>query len=307
MEQSRALLHAASIPAYIFPESAVRALTGMDQYRRWLERPTGSVRRFDDVDGDRVRLILQGAASAGRSRLGEFDALSVLDAYGIPAVTSRPATSADEAIEAAREVDFPVVLKVMAPEISHKSDVGGVIVGLGSEREVRGAYYEAMDRVADAGANGGVEGVLVQRHVSGGRETIIGSIFDPSFGPLIMFGLGGIYVEALGDVVFRIHPVSDIDAEEMIRSVKGHRLLEGMRGEKGVDFVALQETIQRVSQLVGDFPQITEIDINPFVAFEPGRPPLALDARVVLSRNAQSGEEEAAREGLPERARPLDR
>ncbi|UCC71736.1 MAG: acetate--CoA ligase family protein [Gemmatimonadota bacterium] len=289
LRESRALLNAASVPAFIFPESAVRALVGMDRYRRWLERPAGRVRVFDDVEKGRVAGILEGAESAGRQRLGEYDALSLVEAYGIPVVPSRPAGTAEEAVRAAELVGFPVVLKVMAPEISHKSEVGGVIVGLTSGREVRGAYYEMMDRLAGSGVGkDAVEGVLVQRMVSGGREAIIGTAFDPSFGPLIMFGLGGIYVEALGDVVFRVHPVSDIDAAEMIRQVKGYRLLEGVRGEKGVDVDALQEAIQRISQLVGDFPQIAELDVNPFVAFEPGKRPIALDARVVLASQAES-------------------
>jgi acetyltransferase len=284
LKESRVLLHAASVPAYIFPESAVRALVGMTRYRRWLERPAGSVRTFDDVDSAKVREILSAAVDAGRTRLGEFDALSVLDAYGIPIVPSRAATTAEEAIAAAEAVGFPVVLKVMAPTVSHKSDVGGVIVGLQTAREVRGAYYEIRARLAENGvAKDQLEGVLVQSMVDGGREAIIGTAFDPSFGPLVMFGLGGIYVEALGDVAFRIQPVNDLDAAEMIRQLKAYKLLEGVRGEKGVDIGALQEAIQRVSQLVGDHPQIAELDINPIVAFEPGRRPMALDARVVLS------------------------
>ncbi|HSG82728.1 MAG TPA: acetate--CoA ligase family protein, partial [Gemmatimonadota bacterium] len=289
LRESRALLNAASVPAYIFPESAVRALTGMDRYRRWLERPGGMVHRYEDVDREAVRRILAGVEQAGRTRLGEWDALALLEAYGIPVVPSRPASSPDEAVAAARTVGFPVVLKVMAPEVSHKSDVGGVIVGLESDREVRGAYYEMMDWLEKNGVTSdAVEGVLVQQMVTGGRETIIGTAFDPSFGPLIMFGLGGIYVEALGDVVFRIHPVSDIDAAEMVRQVKGFKLLQGVRGEKGVDLGALQEAIQRIAQLVGDFPQIIELDINPFVAFEPGAPSMAVDARVLISSEAHS-------------------
>jgi acyl-CoA synthetase (NDP forming) len=182
------------------------------------------------------------------------------------------------------------VLKVMAPQISHKSDVGGVIVGLQSAREVRGAYHEILDRLAEQGFGGeAVDGVLVQRMVTGGRETIVGSFFDPSFGPLLMFGLGGIYVEALQDVVFRIHPVTDIDATEMIRQVKAFKLLEGVRGERGVDLDALAEVVQRISQLVGDFPQISELDINPFVAFEPGQPSLAIDARVLIGGQSAAG------------------
>ena len=289
VEESRALLNAASVPAYIFPESAVKAVVAMDRYRRWLERPAGQVRRFDDADRERAARIIADAERGGRERLDEFRALSLLEAYGIPVVPSRAVRTADEAVEAAAAVGFPVVLKVMAPEISHKSDVGGVIVGLQSEREVRGAYYEMMDGLTELGvADGEVDGVLVQQMVTGGREAIIGTVFDVSFGPLIMFGLGGIYVEALGDVVFRVHPVSDIDADEMIRQVKGYKLLEGVRGAKSVDLGALQEAIQRVSQLVGDFPEIGELDINPFVAFEPGRPSVAVDARVVLA-TAQGG------------------
>jgi acyl-CoA synthetase (NDP forming) len=220
----------------------------------------------------------------GRRRLGEYAALSLLEAYGLPIAPSRPASTADEAVEAANAIGFPVVLKVMAPEISHKSDVGGVIVGLQSVREVRGAYYEMMDRLSGAGVDSAaIDGVLVQQMIAGGRETIIGTTFDPSFGPLVMFGLGGLYVEALRDVVFRVHPITDIDAADMVREVKGFRLLEGMRGERGVDISLLEVVVQRVSQLVGDFPQINELDINPFVAFERGQRSMALDARVLLS------------------------
>ncbi len=299
LNESRALLHAASVPAYIFPESAVRALVGMNSYRRWLERPAGQVRCFEDVDGERVREILARTVAAGRSRLSEYDALAVLEAYGIRVAPTRAAADADAAVDAAEAVGFPVVLKVMTPTVSHKSDVGGVIVGLGSGREVRGAYYELMDRLVAAGVDPDeIEGVVVQQMVSGGREAIIGSVFDPSFGPLVMFGLGGIFVEVLGDVVFRVHPVSDVDASEMIRQVKGYRMLEGLRGEKQVDLQALEEAIQRISQLVGDFPQIGELDVNPFLAFEPGVRPVAVDARVVIAGEAL-GEPRQRRAGRP--------
>ncbi|MGD8866640.1 MAG: acetate--CoA ligase family protein [Gemmatimonadales bacterium] len=294
LRESRVLLNAASVPAFIFPESAVRALVGMTRYRRWLERPGGTVRVFEDVDKARVEKVVAATLAAGRRRLSEVDALSVLAAYGLGVAPSLPAATAEEAVSAARSVGFPVVLKVMAPELSHKSDVGGVIVGLQSTREVRGAYYEIIDRLAESGIEGDrVQGVLVQEMISGGRETIIGATFDPSFGPLIMFGLGGIYVEALGDVAFRVHPVTDVDAAEMIRQVKAYKLLEGVRGEKGVDIASLEEAIQRISQLVGDFPQIAELDINPLVIFEPGRHPMAVDTRVILSDDALEDAEPA--------------
>lgn len=296
LAQSRALLNAARVPAYIFPESAVRALAGMSRYRRWLQRPRGEVRRFEDVDRARAVRIVTSAASEGRHRLDELEALSLLEAYGITTTPSRGATSADEAVGAAESIGYPVVLKVMAPAVSHKSDVGGVITGLDSGREVRGAYYEMLDRVAEHGVSAGeVAGVLVQRMVSG-RETIVGSIFDASFGPLIMFGLGGIYVEALGDVVFRVQPVTDVDATDMLDGVRGAPLLRGIRGDPGVDLDALREVIQRVSQLVGDLPQVVELDINPLLAFEPGKPPMAVDARVTL---AAEGGASAAAEAQP--------
>jgi acetyltransferase len=298
LRESRDLLNAASVPAFIFPESAVRALVGMDKYRRWLERPAGQVRSFDDVDRERVSGILEKAK--GRERLSEIDALSLVEAYGIPVVPSRAATDADGAVEAAEAVGFPVVLKVMAPDVSHKSDFGGVIVGLDSGREVRGAYYEIMDRLAEGGVDKkAIEGVLVQEMVGGGREVIVGIAFDPGFGPLIMFGLGGVYVEALGDVAFRVHPVSDIDVTEMIRQVKGYKLLEGVRGERSVDFEVLEEVIERISQLVGDFPQITEMDINPFVAFEPGKRSMAVDARVLITPEMASESEPRRATGVP--------
>jgi acetyltransferase len=298
LRESRDLLNAASVPAFIFPESAVRALVGMDKYRRWLERPAGQVRSFDDVDRERVSGILEKAK--GRERLSEIDALSLVEAYGIPVVPSRAATDADGAVEAAEAVGFPVVLKVMAPDVSHKSDFGGVIVGLDSGRGGRGAYYEIMDRLAESGVDKkAIEGVLVQEMVGGGREVIVGIAFDPGFGPLIMFGLGGVYVEALGDVAFRVHPVSDIDVTEMIRQVKGYKLLEGVRGERSVDFEVLEEVIERISQLVGDFPQITEMDINPFVAFEPGKRSMAVDARVLITPEMASESEPRRATGVP--------
>lgn len=284
LSQSRALLNAASVPAFIFPESAVRALAAMDRHRRWLERPPGTVTGFEDVDLERARAIVRAAERQGRVRLDERAALELLEAYGIPTAAARAVTDADGAVQAADEIGYPVALKAMAPALAHKSDVGGVAVGLTSAREVRGAYYEILDRLREHGEGPeSLEGMLVQRMVTGGRETIIGSVFDPSFGPLIMFGLGGVHVEALGDVVFRVHPVTDIDAAEMVRQVRGYRLLEGMRGEAGVDLGTLEETIQRVSQLVGDFPQIAEVDINPFLAFGPDRRSLAVDARVILA------------------------
>jgi acetyl coenzyme A synthetase (ADP forming)-like protein len=265
----------AGMPGYIFPESAARALAAMNRYRKWLERPEGVEQRFP-ADAARVAGILDGARRERREKLSEPEALEVLDAYGIPTVPWRQAASEDEAVAAARALGHPVVLKVISAAIVHKSDVGGVVVGLGSEREVRDGYRRMLQRVKErAGVE--PEAVLVQRMIPGGRETIVGSARDPRAGPLIMFGLGGVAVEVLKDVVFRVHPLTDVDAREMVRAIRGYALLEGVRGEAAVDVVALEEILQRVSQLVGEHEAILDMDINPLVSF-PDRA-LALDAR----------------------------
>jgi acetyltransferase len=252
----------------------------MNRYREWLERPAGTEHRFP-ADAGRVAGILKGAAAEGREKLTEAEAMEVLGAYGIPTVPWRRAVSADEAAAAARAIGFPVVLKVISASIVHKSDVGGVVLGLSSEKEVREGYARMLQRVKE---RAGVvpESVFVQAMIPGGRETIVGSTRDPKAGPLLMFGLGGLAVEVLKDVVFRVHPVTDVDARGMVRGIRGFGFLEGVRGEPAVDLVALQEIIQRVSQLVGEHEAILEMDINPLVAF-PDRV-LALDARFRIAR-----------------------
>ncbi len=265
----------AGMPGYIFPESAARALAAMNRYRKWLERPEGTELRFP-ADAARVDAIVDRARAERREKLSEAEALEVLDAYGIPTVPWRQAASEDEAVAAARDLGHPVVLKIISRSIVHKSDVGGVVVGLGSEREVREGYRRMLQRVEER-AGVAPEAVLVQRMIPGGRETIVGSARDPRAGPLIMFGLGGVAVEALKDVVFRVHPLTDVDAREMVRAIRGYRLLEGLRGEAAVDVVALEEILQRVSQLVGAHEAILDMDINPLATFADRA--LALDAR----------------------------
>ena len=273
-------LLAAGMPGYIFPESAARALAMMNRYREWLARPEGTEHRFP-ANAAKVSGIVARATAEGREKLTETEAMEILDAYGIPTVPWRGVRSADEAVAAARAIGFPVVLKVISSAIVHKSDVGGVVLGLSSEKEVREGYARMLRRVKE---RAGVvpEAVLVQAMIPGGRETIVGSTRESKAGPLLMFGLGGMAVEVLKDVVFRVHPVTDVDAREMVRGIRGYGFLEGVRGEPAVDVVALQEIIQRVSQLVGEHEAILEMDINPLVAF-PDRV-LALDARFRVAR-----------------------
>lgn len=205
----------------------------------------------------------------------------MLRRYGIPTIELRVAGDEEEAVREARAVGFPVVLKVLSPDIGHKTDVGGVAVDLRTEEEVREAFRRMRGSLEERVAEARIEGFLVQQYVRGGRETIIGVTQDPVFGPVIMFGLGGVYVEALRDVAFRIQPLSDVDAREMIRSIRGSRLLEGMRGEAPADLELLAEVLQRVSQLVGDRPEIGELDVNPFVVFADGG--VAADAHIALA------------------------
>jgi acetate---CoA ligase (ADP-forming) len=275
-------LQQAGIPGYRFPESGVRALGAMCQYRRWLERPEGRVQTFE-VDRGAVAQILADARECGVEKLGESEVLRILEAYGIPVAEHQVVRCEEDAVAAAVAMGFPVVLKVVSPRVVHKSDVGGVAVGLQDAEDVRAAFRKMNEEVPRRAAidPSEIEGILVQRMVRGGKETIVGVHTDPAFGPLLMFGLGGIYVEALGDVAFRVHPVSDEDARDMVRSIRGIRLLEGIRGEAPVDLAAVEEVIQRISQLVGDHPEIAELDINPWLAFPDGG--VAVDGRMALA------------------------
>jgi acetyltransferase len=253
----------------------------MYRYRRWLERPRGVLNTFE-VDRDVVTSIIERASASGGGYLDRDDVLTILAAYGIAVARVVPADSADSAAAAARDLGLPVVMKIDSPDVVHKTDVGGVALDLRSEDEVRSAYAQMMQRVQAALPEARLGAVTIERFVKGGRETIIGMSHDPSFGPVLMFGLGGIYVEALRDVTFRVQPVTDIDAHDMVRAIRGVSLLEGVRGEPAADMAAIEEAIQRVSQLVGEHPAIAEMDINPFVAFERGG--IALDARIKVLR-----------------------
>ena len=270
-----------NIPAFMFPESAARALAAMSRYRRWRDRPVGEVVEFA-VDRERARAAIASARRDEREHLTLSEVEDVLGAYGIPLAESRFAVCADAAVAAAEELGWPVVLKVEAPSIVHKTDVGGVRLDLEDSDEVRAAFADIESAVGP----GRMEGVRVQRMVEGGRETVIGMTNDRLFGPIVMFGLGGIHVEVLKDVVFRIAPISGIDAAEMVRSLRGYALLTGVRGERPVAFEALEEAIQRLSQLVLELPEIAEMDVNPFLAFPERERCLAVDGRIRLRTHA---------------------
>lgn len=207
-------------------------------------------------------------------------ALELCRNYGIPVAEGATASSPEEAVQAAERLGYPLALKILSPHISHKSDVGGIALGIGDGETLKQAWAEMRRRVQAQAPAAPVEGFLLQRMVSGGREVILGGKRDPSFGPVVMFGLGGVYVEVFDDVAFRVAPLTRQDAEEMIAEVKGSRLLRGIRGEKPLDVEAVVDCLLRLSQLLLDFPAIAEVDINPLIVLEKGA--VAVDARIGL-------------------------
>jgi acetyl coenzyme A synthetase (ADP forming)-like protein len=261
---------ARSVTITSYPETAVRALKAMATYARWREKPQGALRRFE-VDRARAAAVFARVRAEGRRWLVDREVFEIFDAYGVPHVPTRGAASADEAVAAAEALGYPVVMKVSAPEIVHKSDVGGVRLDLRGPEDVRAAYAGLPART-----------VSIQTLVRGGRETILGMQQDPLFGPLVMFGLGGIFVEVMKDVAFRVLPITDLDAREMVRSIRGLPLLEGLRGAPPADLGAIEDAILRLAELVQDFPEIASFDVNPFLAREAGAGSLALDARLEL-------------------------
>jgi acyl-CoA synthetase (NDP forming) len=219
----------------------------------------------------------------GRQTIGDAEARDIMEAYGIRIPASKLATTAEEAVEFAEEIGYPLVMKIASPDILHKTDVGGVKLGLSDATDVRDAFDLLVYRATRYMPDAEIWGCLVQEMIKGGKEIIVGMNCDPQFGPLMMFGLGGIYVEALKDVAFRIAPFSRQEAKEMLTEIRSYSLLKGVRGERPSDTEAIIDTLLRLSQLVTDFPEIMEMDINPLIVFEAGRGVVGVDMRLVLA------------------------
>lgn len=269
------------IPLYAFPESAARAMSGMVRYARLKEQPYEEPARFT-VDSVTVAGILNQAKAEGRTLLRPRESFTILEAYGIPVTEMREAKNLEEAVTAAHKLSYPVVMKALVEEREHKSDFGGVKVDLRNDREVIDAFTQISTSVHAAGLEPGWKGVYLQPMIRGGKEVILGMTVDLTFGPLIMFGLGGIYVETMRDTIFRAVPISQTDARTMIRSIKAFPLLQGVRGEAGVDLEFLAEMLQRLSQLASDFHEIQEMEINPFLASPKRESCVAVDVRIRL-------------------------
>jgi len=283
IENSLKILEDAQIPHYRFPEDAARALSAMARYVRWRTRPRTEVKHYEDVQPDKVREILAKAKSEGRRFLPEPEAHAVLRAYGLPMSRSKLVKNEAEAVRAAREIGFPVAMKIVSPHIVHKVDVGGVKLNLQTEADIKNAYGDLIQQVKAARENADIWGVLIQEMVRGGKETILGMKRDPHFGALLMFGLGGIYVEVFRDVTFRIAPIRELSAQHMIEGIKGIKLLRGFRGEPPSDVEAIETSLTRLSQLVTDFPEIEEMDINPLIVLPAGSGARVVDARILIA------------------------
>lgn len=272
------------IPNYQFPERAALSFKAMSDYRHIQTRPLSEYKKFV-VDNQAVRRVFDKTRSDGRLSIGDAEARSILQAYGLKTPRSKVASTPKEAIEIANNIGYPVVLKIASPDILHKTDIGGVKIGLRNSEELRDAFelmvYRAERYVPDAR----IWGCQVQEMAPpGGLEILVGMNRDPQFGPLVTFGLGGIYVEVLKDVTFRIAPFTIRDAEMMLQEIRTRALLDGVRGQPPVDKIAIIDTLLRMGQLVQEFPEIIEFDINPLIAYPEGQGAIAIDMRLVLSK-----------------------
>jgi acetyltransferase len=279
-----------SIPSYRFPEAAAKALARTADYGEWLQvadSPLVPVSANRETAREIVEARLKAvsgddANAAGPHWLGTDQVARVLGAYGIGVPSSVVVTSVEQAVTAAGEQGYPVVLKVVGDQITHKTDLGGVVLDVRDEDEVRQAYDGIMKQAAAAGVATWVKGVQVQRFVNEGIEAVVGVTHDQTFGPIIMFGLGGTLVELVRDVVFRLHPLTEHDIEDMMSSVRSAKLLHGYRGQPPADRLALKQLLAQVSQMVGDLPELLEMDLNPVKVLPPGQGCVVVDGRIRL-------------------------
>jgi len=277
------LLKEYDVPNYSFPERASLAFRAMSQYRSIIERIDPVYEKFD-VDINAAKKVIDGAKADGRFAIGDAEAWNILKAYGLNIPKSSLAKTADEAVQLAAEIGYPVVMKIASPDILHKTDVGGVKVGLDSADQVRDAFDLMIYRTERYLPEADIWGCQVQEMAPpGGLEVLIGMNRDPQFGPLVTFGLGGIYVEALKDVTFRVAPFTRLDAQAMLSEIRSKALLEGVRGKPAVDQEAIVDVLLRMGQLVQDFPEIAEFDINPLIVYPKEQGVIAIDMRLVLA------------------------
>ncbi|MEM1509460.1 MAG: acetate--CoA ligase family protein [Thermofilaceae archaeon] len=271
------------VPAYESPEKALAAMGAIYRYKR-LKEKLAKPKTFPNLKADPVaREIVRKALAEGRKALTPFEAARVAKAYGIPVLEKQLAESPEEAVRIANEIGYPVVLEVESPQIIHKTEVGGIVLGLNNAKEVTEAFKKIMENVKIKAPEAEVRGVAVRKMAPKGFESIIGMHRDSFFGPVIVFGSGGVLVELIKDVAFRVAPLSIEDAKEMVEETKSYRLLKGYRDQPECDIEAIIDALVRVSQLAIDIPEINDIDINPFFVYEKGKGGLAIDVKILLS------------------------
>ena len=278
---NREILAKGNIPYYTYAEGAIRTLAAMIRFSNWIKSSSGKISKFK-VNKAQVEKIFENVKKENRKNLLEEEGLQILKAYGLPLPKSALATSQMQAVNAAKKIGYPVVIKIASPQIIHKSDAGGVMVNLKNDADVKSAFQDVIKNAKKYDKNAIIKGVLIVEMVKGGKELIIGSKSEAGFGPVLMLGMGGIYVEVLKDVTFKLAPVTDREADDMISSIKTRKLLQGVRGEKPSDVAKLSECIQRLSQLVSDFEIIKELDMNPVLVMEKGKGCRVLDIRIGL-------------------------
>jgi len=272
------------LPNYAFPENAARVLGKLANYAEWRNRPPGVIPEFDNIQAQPGRTLCQTTLrDRGPGWLGAEAVRTVLKNFGLPLPRSAVCRTADDSVEAARAIGFPVALKLASRLIVHKTEFGGVQLNLPDERSVRQAFATIRGALVDASRIDAFDGVLVQPMIRGGVELMVGVTQDPSFGPLLGFGLGGIHVEILKDVCFRVTPITDRDASEMVRNIRGFKLLEGYRGHPPADIPAIEDLLLRVARMVEEIPEISELDLNPVIALPPGQGCWIIDARISLA------------------------
>jgi 4-hydroxybutyryl-CoA synthetase (ADP-forming) len=279
--KNKEILSEGGIPHFMYAEPAIRTLEAMYRFRDWLKRPAGRLKIYH-ADKKKVGAVLETVRNSGRKNLVEEEGYEVLAAYGFTTPKTVLANSNEDCVSAANSIGYPVVLKIASQDIIHKSDAGGVKVGLMNDEQVRTAFSTILQNAKTYKPDAKIKGVLVQEMVKSGKEIILGAKQDPIFGPLVMFGLGGIYVEILRDVVFRLAPIDEHEASQMVHSIKTIKLLKGVRGEKPSDLGAIVESLQRLSQLVTEFPEIEEFDINPLLVLQEGKGVRTVDVRISL-------------------------
>ncbi len=279
--ENRRILSEGGVPYYTYAEGAIRTLAAMLRFADWIKSPPGKIIKLN-VNKAKAKKVFDKVKKEKRPNLLEEEGQEILRAYGFPLPQSSLAKNENEAVKIAKKIGHPVVMKIASPQIIHKSDAGGVKVNLTNDNEVKVAFKEIVKNAKKYNKKAEIKGVLIVEMVKGGKEMIIGSKLEPGFGPVIMLGMGGIYVEVLKDVTFRLAPVTDREANDMISSIKTKKILEGVRGEKPSDIKKLSECIQRLSQLVTDFKEIKELDMNPVLVMEKGKGCKILDVRIGL-------------------------